>query len=746
MLGQYGLFEEQLSGLKGNERLDKLFYLLTSSKGKQISLSYYLQENWSTIIKELAEKSEETALRKVFELKNTKSKEREFAYDRSIKPCLMIDEENNHSFNFANVEDVADLLKSDDFVSIFETQIRCGYKKPEFVAEYGELYQKPLHAYLKGKGYNDDCDGVLSLTVDFDSDAGNDVISTLISSSKNDILNEKRSKAFYADSVSRFALLFHEQLPKDLEPTSIRFTGRGFQFVYSLKTPFYFNKSKEEEKEQQKNFVLDVVSWLRIALEIELTRFSTENDGLLPQGVAFHIDKAFERNICQTRRVPGSFNPKTGLSAAYIFLQEHPLKTNVHLRELVDYCKENYKEEYFGKEYQTKAFKTSGVYSEEESLLFAEARLSSLTNLIHFKKSNDTLVGSRHNFLTQVANSIADVFKHQNDGCEPSIVDLLSKVVTFNADHLGDVALNFSEVRSLTKGVLKRRTKILQRGDSTNLSNQTIINFLDLTEKEQSFLRKTSQQVKRTSLSLKNKYSLTAKVVKVHELKEEGYSYKEIAASTGMALSTVYRYGTSFYEKLKQENFLKLKKEKELLKHELKTSQKAIYDFVYEDFTKLILVKKMSSGLVRMFGLKTSKLNLKKVIQKMLEDFYRIIHSISRHRTLSSMKKLRDFADEIIRRLLKEESVHNIINEYSLIQFLSNKKAEEGFIAEYYERVHTYFKHLISTTISKYIDKIRHVRTTPFFLNQSLLTKYKEYDSQLPFPNYLLENSFINNN
>ena len=118
MLGQYGLFEEQLSGLKGNERLDKLFYLLTSSKGKQISLSYYLQENWSTTIKELAEKSEETALRKVFELNNTKSKEREFAYDRSIKPCLMIDEENNHSFNFANVEDVANLLKRNDFVSI----------------------------------------------------------------------------------------------------------------------------------------------------------------------------------------------------------------------------------------------------------------------------------------------------------------------------------------------------------------------------------------------------------------------------------------------------------------------------------------------------------------------------------------------------------------------------------------------------------------------------------------------------
>ena len=63
-----------------------------------------------------------------------------------------------------------------------------------------------------------------------------------------------------------------------------------------------------------------------------------------------------------------------------------------------------------------------------------------------------------------------------------------------------------------------------------------------------------------------NKYSLEAKIVKVYELKKEGYSYKEISALTGIALSTVYRYVTSFYQKLKQENFLKLKKEKELLK------------------------------------------------------------------------------------------------------------------------------------------------------------------------------------
>ena len=740
MLGQYGLFEEQLKGLKGVERLDRLFHLLTSSKGKQISLSYYLQENWSTTIKALAEVDEKLAREKAFELINTKGQKKEFAYDRSIKPCLMIDENNNHSFNFANVEDIVEQLKKNESVSIFETQVRCEYKKPEFVAEYGELYQKPLHAYLKGKGYNDDCDGILSLTVDFDSDADKETISTLISSSHNKVLNENRSKAFYADSVAQFSLLFHEKLPKDLEPTSIRFTGRGFQFVYVLETPFYFNKLKEEEKKEQKKFVLDVILWLRRSLEIELNRFYSEysESEILPQGISFHIDKVFERNLYQTRRVPGSLNPKTGLSAAYIFLQEHPLKTAIHLRDLVDYCKENYKEDFFENQYQTATFKSNGQYSKEDCLLFAKTRLTNLTDLIHFKKSNKTLVGSRHNFLTQVANSIADVLKHQNDGQEPSIVELLSKVVTFNVDHLKEVALNFSEVRSLTKGVLKRRAKLLERGDSTNLSNQTIINFLDLTDKEQSFLKKTSQQAKRAGVSLKNKYSLESKVVKVYELKEDGYSYKEIAVLTGIALSTVYRYATSLYQKLSSEKFLKLKKEKELLKHELKSSQKAIYDFVYEDFTKLILMKKLSSGLSKIFSLKGLTNNSKKINQRIVEEFYQIIHSISKHRTLHGLNKLRNHADEIIQLLLENDSIYNIINEYSLIHYLSSKKAEEEYIAGYYKRINTCFKHLVSTIISKHVDKIKHVRTIPFFKNELLLTKYKEYHSKLPFPDSLL--------
>jgi len=58
-------------------------------------------------------------------------------------------------------------------------------------------------------------------------------------------------------------------------------------------------------------------------------------------------------------------------------------------------------------------------------------------------------------------------------------------------------------------------------------------------------------------------------------------SVVEIAALTGMALSTVYRYGTSFYKKLKQENLLKLKKEKEILK---KRKYSSLFNLLFNSF------------------------------------------------------------------------------------------------------------------------------------------------------------------
>ena len=720
MQKQYGLFEKQLYNKSGNERLDILFKLLTSKEGRDISLSHYLQENH--VISDQRDSEEN-------------SNEKTSSFSKVIKPCLMISRDDSYVFQFANIREIAQKLKTGEVSSVFESQTRCKYKKDEFIKNYGEFYQKPLHAFLKGRASNDECDGIVSLTIDFDSDATIELISSLINSSKNNILNVIRSKSFYADSVAKFALLFSEFIPKDLDPTSIRFTGNGFQFIYALENPFYFNKKTEDEREKQKNFVLDTILWLRRSLEIELEKFNSEIDGVLPEGVSFHIDKAFERNLYQTRRVPGSFNSKTGLSAAYILLQEH----SINLRETLDYCKENYRDAFIGEEYKKNIFNSDKSYSKEDALNFAKCRLESLTDIVKFRVRHKNLIGSRHNILTQISNSIADVLKIKNDNNEPSVVELLGKVVTFNADHFKDAALNFGEVKSIVKGVLKRRAKLLNNGHNTNLTNKTIINYLDLTNKEQSLLKRTSQQAKRAKDVLRNKYSLESKVIHVHQLKKQGFSYKQIANITGFPLSTVYRYDTVVYPKQKKENLAKTKREKERLKHELKTTQKAVFDFMYDHFTKMIILKKTTIGLKRVMKKNSRVKSTMPIIVLFADIFYKVMSKIFKHKTISELISIRNFVENEMDELFNNKILKEIINECTVIFELFNKGLDATVLEVHLQRIETYLSHIISIVISKRVFHEKHVRVSLFLPNPLLKDEYEKLFKKLPFPEYYLE-------
>ena len=254
-----GIFAGEVSSYKGTEKLDKLAYYLTSQAGKNISLSIYKDEHQNSL-------------------------------GKNVRPALIIDDSNCKSYKFINTKEICKYLSEYPEASVFESQLRCQYKKDEFVAKYGENYKKPLQDHLSGKGYNKDCDGIWSLTIDFDSDITKRELEELNFYSKNKALNASRNKAFYAQSISTYALLFKEFISFSLEPTSIRFTGKGFQFVYQLSTPFYFNKRSENDVEQQKQFVKDVIKWLRRSLELEHAKFSEQMSGILPKGVQILVE------------------------------------------------------------------------------------------------------------------------------------------------------------------------------------------------------------------------------------------------------------------------------------------------------------------------------------------------------------------------------------------------------------------------------------------------------------------------
>lgn len=69
--------------------------------------------------------------------------------------------------------------------------------------------------------------------------------------------------------------------------------------------------------EQQKQFVKDVIKWLRRSLELEHAKFSEQMSGILPKGIQIALDPVFENNLYQTRRVPGSFNKNRDVCYLY---------------------------------------------------------------------------------------------------------------------------------------------------------------------------------------------------------------------------------------------------------------------------------------------------------------------------------------------------------------------------------------------------------------------------------------------
>lgn len=739
MLGQYGLFEEQLQGLSRDDRLRLLSELITTDAGKEITLNYYLQENWSQDIKRIAsEEGEFEAYANIASIENGSvdqhnKKKKVFAYDRSVRPCLIIEKNGTKRFGFNTPESIYNSLLYGK-KAIFESQTRCQFKRPSFIAEYGTEYKKPLHDFLTGFAKNDECDGIHTLTIDFDTDKAIDenFVSSLI------VDNPNKSKALYASTISDYVLLFKETLPNALQPTSIRYTGRGFQFIYDLRYTYYFNKETEEGVRQQKQFVLDVIMWLRRALEVEHIAFFNDMGCMLPEGVKFKLDKAFETNISQTRRVPSSYNDKTGMYSAYIYLDKDLYKNSHSLGELISFCKDNYKELFELKANILKRpRKSSKMYTEVESLIFAKLRVKALTSIVDNRYQSNTLVGSRHNFITQMTNAMADQLKYELHNTEPSYEKLFNKMVTFNHDHFKEYALKLGEVKSAVKGAMRRRERILLRGDSTNLSNSVICDFLQLTEVEEGILRGTTLRTKRQAKKESNLMTRLEKAVKINEMKQNGYTFAEIADAFDISVSTAHRYVNKIYPELKSKEKEKIVEEKKRLQYELETTQTTLFETIYAKLTYQILVNKISTKIYLWLSQAQEKNKLTEnevaaitsLIGTVLSDS---IYLLVLHSDINQLKLIRSNHNKILEKLFDSTSFKNIINEYSLFTFLDKNQFSDNQLDGVLNRLYRNFNNLFESIISKVAFK-EIASLSRFYPNGLIAKEYLLYKDKLPF-------------
>lgn len=573
-MNEYGLFNTILSAVPAKDKKEKLYQLLSSSDISYTSSLYLYEHMKQPVLEKLQTLSEEE---KAAFLNQLSQKEK---FEQGMRPATLLVDKKVFT-KFSNpVSNVSFLKKGID--TVYESSLRCAYQKDNFIKKYGEdNYKEPLNTYLIGKAVNSDCDGFTSITIDFDSN--------FVHSGNRSILMD------YVQALNTYTLNFLEFLPKDLEPTSIRFTGTGFQFVYQLKEIYYFNK---KDNENQKEFVKATISWLRKVLEyLHQEFFEDLGSSMLPKGVSFELDKVFENNLAQMRRVPGSFNSKTNLRCAYIYLANNLAKAKHSLGDLIEYCKENYRDLLAPVKRNFKK-KSSKNFTKEEAVQFCKSRMASLEKIIENRYTTKTLVGSRHLFITQLSNCVADLFKHQSSGQEePAFEAVFKETLSLNQKIFKKVALKFSEVKSAVKASMKRREKLIKRGDSTNLGNKTIASFVQLTEEEENVLRETSSKAKAASTKVKNQFEKNERIKYAYALYQEEITLEEIGQALNMSTTTAHRYVSKAYKTLIQEekNEEKVKRTKEKSVRAIYYS--SLYHEVYEKVTSFLLVKKFKQEL-----------------------------------------------------------------------------------------------------------------------------------------------------
>ena len=329
---------------------------------------------------------------------------------------------------------------------------------------------------------------------------------------------------------------------------------------------------------------------------------------------------------------------------SYIFLATEEKRKSLSLQDLIEFCKDNYRNSETKQMKFNKDFKN---YSTDEKLFFAKSRVATLCKIVENRYFKKELVGSRHNFLTQMTNCIADVEKHENNGVDVGYNKILNKLLSFQRTYFKELALPYKEAVSAIKAAVKRRDKINKKGNSTNLGNNVIIKFLNLSSDEADVLRETSIKAKHEKIKSENSFSKFQKAILAYELYQNGYKYEDIAKALDFSSSSAHRYVNKLYPTYLKEKKESVKRERDLLKKELKDAQHFIYEEIREKVIEYKIKKELKTKLLFKLANNHSLKNKINIcfssIDKSIDEKLKKSHILSFDKILLSITKEIDF-------------------------------------------------------------------------------------------------------
>lgn len=316
-------------------------------------------------------------------------------------------------------------------------------------------------------------------------------------------------------------------------PSAIVHSGCGLHFYYLIDT-IYFPKVEGQSKENYSrwlesklNLFKDGAGMVRNAVKKALAETIPymENLNRIEKLTvkSLKVDDSVIAGTQQIIRAPGSYNSNASQKCSLLELN----KAKYTLGELL----KDYRPKTKKLSKKVIKFSKSGIYTSEQTVALNRGRLKDMHKLVEIRKENGSLIGSRQNIMSNAAWILVNINYNLPEGEE---IDELEELLEIGSKIGGKFSSPGYCIGKL-RNIRTYHSKI------NMLSNETMINFLNISEEElQELATLSSNRELRREEKRKEKAARKEEAIKWYY--ENGKNKTKTAEKYGVNRKTITRW------------------------------------------------------------------------------------------------------------------------------------------------------------------------------------------------------------